>query len=239
MKIERNARLRYLSMLGIALTVALLASESKAASSTAPPYSYEPEADVLTMSNGCGKFPGGVVVPLSNVQPHKYVLLLVFNSETHARTAGTALFSVETSEFKTKFGCMVDPAMTIPAGAAIPNQGLKVKGGCPSDCLGPGMERALDSVPDPLEKLHPVPGPDGKPQEMHWGIFFGDPEHPKKSRVRVWQIRVANAAHAKQILEAMDADLSNKSKAPGYMGNLLIGYRPVVDPPVVDPKAKK
>jgi hypothetical protein len=238
MKVQKIARLRHIGMLGIALTASvLLAGGSKAASTPAPPYKYEVEDDVLTMSNGCQKFQGGVVVPVSTVLPHKYILLLVFDSESHATTAGTALFNVGATEFLTSFGCMVDPAMT-RAGVPIPSQGLKVKGGCPTDCLTPGMQvralnstpRALNASPDPLSDIQPAQGAGGKTTKMHWGIFFGDPEHQDKSNIRVWQIRVANASHAQQILKAMDADLSNQSKVPGYMGNLLIGYRPVVGP---------
>jgi len=228
MKIQRDARLWSLAMVGIALTAALLVSESKAAPSTAPPYTYEVEPDNLNKSIGCQKFSDGIVVPVSNVKPNHYVLLLVFDNQDDAAAAGKALFNVDLTEFQTTFGCMVDPAMSSPVGLSSPTPGIKVgikvQGGCPTDCVGPGLEKAriLYSGPDPLKDVPPAAGPDG-PVKMHWGIFFGDQEHTGNSPVRVWQIRVANAEHAKLILQTMAPGLS---KAPGYMGNLLIGYRP-------------
>jgi hypothetical protein len=43
----------------------------------------------------------------------------------------------------------------------------------------------------------------------------------------VWQVQTKNAVHAARILNGLAAKLGNTK---GYMGHLLIGHRPLLDP---------
>jgi hypothetical protein len=61
--------------------------------------------------------------------------------------------------------------------------------------------------------------------QIHWGIFFAEPNGQNSSDVRVWQIRVKGGKHAQEILDQLEKT-NGLSHMTGYVGHLLIGYRP-------------
>jgi hypothetical protein len=224
MNSQLSARLRLLSVFGISmLVVPILSSAAPAATK----YQYEDEYDpLLKPSKGCAHFKK-VQVPISNAGNHSYVLLLVFDTPEHADKAGQQLFHADpASPPPGTFGCMKDPALL--GTAQEEDTVLKVKG-CPSDCFGPKMiayrkEVARDNGAD--HDNDPLYFADPKDHKVHWGIFFADADAAgnSDSQVRVWQIRVADATHATQILLSIKKLLK---EGCGYMGNMLVGYQPM------------
>jgi hypothetical protein len=153
------------------------------------------------------------------------VLLLVFDNDADADRAGQDLFNADSGKGKprTTFGCMHDPALVETD--FYEQIALKVKG-CPSDCYGPKLADYRDKGKkgNVTPKTDPLWFADSE-HKVNWGVFFADVDSEGKSdsAVRVWQIRVADAGHASDVL----ASIKDKLKTGyGYMGNLLVGYKP-------------
>jgi hypothetical protein len=189
------------------------------------PKGYFDDGEGLPPSSQCGKQYSGLVLPETSLaNHHQYMLLLTFDNPTDSQLAGQKLFGADVDPNAKTAACFQDPDMPVTAKAGALGYGLKIKGGCPSDCIEPGLDgktrrRNLDNYSgDPMSQF-----PQGK---IHWGLFFVGANGESESSVRVWQIRVRDGDHAKKLYDI----LKNKFgllQMPGYQGHLLIGYRPM------------
>jgi hypothetical protein len=227
--------------LSLALLAAILIGQQASAQATVPKDYYQ-DGDSNSPSAACKiRFPGGLGVPSSLVVPHEYVLLFVFDNDTDSEDAGQKVFHADpkvNGSPRTTVGCVADPDPTTDAsGNALKGWGIEVKGGCPTDCTGPhllslftGLSNKTPNVtidPDPLKDLG---------ANIQWGIFLLPSNNGATNKVKVWQVRVKDATHADRIL----SNLNNFTSSTGYLGHLLIGHRPIIDPaPAVKRKQTK
>jgi hypothetical protein len=221
-------------MLCLGLLGAVLAGVTAIAGAQPPPVDHYPTGvPGMDGTEYCKKtFPNGLRVPdrsestLDPGSPHQYVLLLVFKTKRAGENAGVILFHADrplSNHHRTTVGCVADPADD--GKLASTGKGITVQGDCPTDCT---LHNPLYSKlkvdqdrPDPL-------GDEG----TNWGIFSGPMWDKKNANIAVWQIRVTDAHHAHQILDELDRH-SELSHRPGFLGHLLIGYRP--DPSLPHP----
>jgi len=186
------------------------------------PTGYFDDGENLQLSEICKSHYQKLVLPesrLTNTQ-HQYVLLLTFDNVAHSQFAGKKLFGADADPNAKTAACLQDPDMPVTTKAGELGYGLKIKGGCPSDCVEPALEgqkrsRKLDdSLADPMTQYT---------GNTHWGLYFVD-GNELESSVRVWQIRVKDGKHAKELYNILTN--AGLLQMPGYLGHLLVGYRP-------------
>jgi hypothetical protein len=207
-------------------------SQASAQNTGTMPPGYYSDDTAMSPSKRCqDMFPGGLGVPKTTVK-HTYVVLFVFDNTADSESAGQALFYADPppkdpTTPRTTVGCVADPDPLTGANGKL--WGIEVKGGCPTDCTGPGLFTAITALLKKDSKNPPVDDPLNLiGGNTHWGIFSAplDGGAPA-SDVRVWQVQTKNAVHAARILNGLAAKLG---KTKGYMGHLLIGHRPLLDP---------
>jgi hypothetical protein len=178
------------------------------------------------------KFGDNIYLPTpTSKRGHAYVLLLIFKNEETANTAGHKLFYApeHPDPNNPTWSCVEDSDYAQSVyGESVKTWGLVAKGGCPTDCaaIDQGMLNALyavqsararepqtgDREKDPLGYMKGCP---------HWAILSTEADNPMEAHV--WQIRAADAVHAKAIFASLHDRLV---ATDGYMGHVVIGYRP-------------
>jgi hypothetical protein len=220
--------------IGSALLSAMLIGQQACAQGTSNlPKEYYQDADSNSPSAACHTlFPGGLGVPVTTVPPHEYILLFVFDNDPDSEGAGKTVFHADPKNSpdspRKTVGCLADPDPTTDAkGTALKGWGIEVKGGCPTDCTGPhlfdlikGLANKKSQTPQDADPLTQVG--DGS---KHWGIFLAPSGTGETSAVKVWQVRVKDANHARRVLNS----LSGLNGMNGYLGHMLIGHRPIID----------
>jgi hypothetical protein len=188
------------------------------------PKGYFDDGENLPLSAKCSRRYTQLLLPETGLaNHHQYVLLLTFDSLAHSQLAGKILFDADDDPNAKTAACLQDPDMPVTAKVGGLGSGLKIKGGCPSDCIEPGLEgknrpRNLDDYSaDPMSQYT-----QGK---IHWGLYFVGANGESESSVRVWQIRVRDGNHAKTLYDILTK--AGLLQMPGYQGHLLIGYRPM------------
>jgi hypothetical protein len=146
-----------------------------------------------------------------------YVLLLFFNGPEGLAAAPKKFnFPEPPARNAHPTGCIWDPDdqnHTL--------KGIRVMGGCPTDCASKNRSGEVIKTGDPLNRM----------DKMRWAIFFADPAATRdsgyealnddgESTFRAWQIRAKNSCHAGRILDS----LKFKVGSDGYLGQIMIGY---------------
>jgi hypothetical protein len=187
------------------------------------PKNYFDDGEGLPLSQKCKLQYTQLLLPETSLaNHHQYVLLLTFDTLAHSQLAGQKLFGADADPNAKTAACLQDPDMPVTAKAGALGYGLKIKGGCPSDCVEPTLDGKKtvshrDEYSDPMSVY-----PQGK---IHWGLYFVGEIGESESSVRVWQIRVRDGNHANTLYGILTK--AGLLQMPGYQGHLLIGYRPV------------
>jgi hypothetical protein len=188
------------------------------------PTGYFDDGENLPRSKNCEQRFSKLLLPETSLTTthHQYVLLLTFDTLAHSQLAGQKLFGADADPNAKTAACLEDPGMGVTAKGGGLGFGLKVKGGCPSDCVEPAMDakkavrNSDDYTADPMIQYT---------GNTHWGLYFVAPNGESESSVRVWQIRVKDGNHARNLYENLTK--VGLLQMPGYQGHLLIGYRPM------------
>ena len=223
MRSQTTTHFYYCRMLCLALLGAVLAGVTAIAGAQAPgspmPGKYEDDGDHTPASTACkGLFDGVGVPKLDRYNMHRYVLLFVFTDADSSNAAGKKLFNADDQKQdgspRGTVGCIKDPLIKYNARAGGLGWGLRVQGDCPTDCTSPKMEALIARghhpgiEKDPLKATPP----------LHWGIFSVHPYEDKNLKVRVWQIRVADAAHAKIFSIGSRLQITPCRNSPAILG---------------------
>jgi hypothetical protein len=100
-------------------------------------------------------------------------------------------------------------------------KGIRVMGGCPTDCASKNRSAEAIKTGDPLNRM----------DNKRWAVFFADPaatkesgyealNNDRQSTFRAWQIRAKNSCHAGRILDSLQLEVGSD----GYLGQIMIGY---------------
>ena len=232
MRSQTTTHLYYCRILCLALLGAVLTGITAVAGAQAPggpmPGQYEDDGDHTPASKVCkGLFDGVGVPKLGHANKHRYVLLLVFTDAASSDAAGMHIFHADhrgpNDPPRGTVGCIKDPLLKYNARAGGLGWGLRVQGDCPTDCTSPKMEGLITRGHHPGIEEDPLKAT----PNLNWGIFSVHHYEATNIKVRVWQIRVADAVHAENVLNQLETSEDYPlSKQGGYLGHLMIGYWP-------------
>jgi hypothetical protein len=220
MRNKTTTPLHHCRALGLALLATILTTTSATAGTPAPDKPVNLK-DLKKPSAECARIFGGGLVDPDTTVSHRYVLLLVFTNRKTSEEAGIILFHADkpaSDGTRNTSGCVADPESK--ANSTTARTGIVVEGDCPTDCTSPKTPPSVATLvenPDPLYN-----------SGFNWGIFNVPKYGTKNANIAVWQIHVKNVVHARKILDGLE-DGNGLSDMAGYLGHLVIGYRPMPD----------